>query len=83
MSVLLIKMEELLQRHTQEVAELKESSKALLKAAKKSERAAVEARVVQMEFDLKAKHRDEVDQLEEELGEYCCVLRVMSVACQL
>lgn len=64
-------MEALLERHAQEVAELKESSKALLKGAKKSERAATEARVVQMEFDLKARHRDEVDQLEEELGNEC------------
>jgi hypothetical protein len=61
-------MEELLKRHAQEVVELKETSKTLLKGAKKSERAATESRIIQMEFDLKAKHRDEVDQLEEELG---------------
>ena len=63
-------MEALLERHTKEVNELKETSKAMLKAAKKSERVATETKVVQMEFDLKAKHREEVDQLEEELGNY-------------
>lgn len=61
-------MEELLQRHAQEVIELKETSKSLLKNAKKAEKGAVEAQVIQMEFNLKAKHRDEIEQLEEELG---------------
>jgi hypothetical protein len=55
-------------RHRAEVRELEGKVRALLKTAKKSNKAAVEAQSVQMEFDLKARHREEMDQLEEQIG---------------
>jgi hypothetical protein len=61
-------MDELLQRHESETKQLRETSKEMLKSAKKSERSAIEARIIQTEFDLKARHRDEIEELEEKLG---------------
>jgi hypothetical protein len=59
----------LMQRQQMELKELEAESKKLLKAANKSNRAEVEARIIQMEYDLKAKHRDEEEELEERLGD--------------
>jgi hypothetical protein len=53
------------ERHEHEMKELKEKVKAMLKAAKKSEKAQMEAQGIQMEYDLKAKHRQEIDEAEE------------------
>ena len=61
-------MDQLYARHDIEIKELKETSKQMLKTAKKSEKAVIEARIVQLEFDLKAKHREEEDELENQLG---------------
>jgi len=55
-------------RHERELAELREKAKAALKGAKKSEKAQVEATYIQMEFDLKAQHREEIDEYEEKHG---------------
>jgi hypothetical protein len=53
------------ERHEKEMKELKGKLKMMLKAAKKSEKAQMEAQGLQMEYDLKAKHRQEVDEAEE------------------
>lgn len=55
-------------RHDQEVADLAEQIKVLMKGAKKATKAQVEAQCIQMQFDLKAKHRDEIDDWEEKNG---------------
>ena len=48
--------------------ELDGKIRALMKTAKKSNKVEIEAKCVQMNFDLKAKHREEEDLLEEQLG---------------
>ena len=61
-------IDELLDRQENELKALALEIKAMVKAAKKSQRAEAEAKGIQMEFDLKARHRDEVDELEEYLA---------------
>ncbi len=61
-------LQKLEQRHDNELVDLREKAKAALKAAKKSEKAQVEASYIQMEFDLKAKHREEMEEFEEKHG---------------
>ena len=56
---------EIEERHEQELKELREKVKAMLKGAKKSAKAQIEAEAIQMEFDLKAKHREELEEAEE------------------
>lgn len=68
-------------KQDQEKEELDIKIKALLKAAKKSNKAQVEAECIQMQYDLKAKHRDELEELEERLGskrEYYIIARILS-----
>lgn len=48
-------------RHKIELNNLDLECKALFKNAKKSNRNEIEARIIQMKFDLKAKHREEED----------------------
>ena len=55
-------------RHKQETRELEGKVRALLKTAKKSNRAVVEAEAIRMGYDLKAKHTEEVDSLPIEGG---------------
>lgn len=55
-------------RHKAEAKELDESIKALLKASKKADKAQVEARAIQMRFDLRAKQQEEEDSNEEPTG---------------
>jgi wyosine [tRNA(Phe)-imidazoG37] synthetase (radical SAM superfamily) len=55
-------------RHQEELQQLQETTKAMLKAAKKSTRTSIETQVIQMGYDLKAKHREEMNELEERLG---------------
>lgn len=62
------RLQELEQRHETELADLRNRAKVALKAAKKSEKAQVEASYIQMEFDLKAQHREEIEELEEKNG---------------
>lgn len=50
-------------RHDLEAQQLEEQIKGILKQAKKGDRAMLEAQIVQMRFDLRAKHREEVDSL--------------------
>ena len=66
-------MDLLYARHDLEIKELKEASKQMLKSSKKSEKAIIEAKIIQLEFDLKAKHREEEDELENRLGMYTLV----------
>ena len=56
-------------RHQLELQQLQETAKTMLKGAKKSAKAQLEAQIIQMEYDLKAKHREEMDALEENLGQ--------------
>jgi len=58
-------MEEIEARHERELAELQLQVKEMLKKAKKSEKAVMEAQAIQMQFDLKAKHREEIEEFEE------------------
>lgn len=64
-------------RHERELEELAERVKQMLKGAKKSTRAQVEAEVIQLQFDLKARHREELEEAEERglsEGEIFCSL---------
>lgn len=60
--------DELTLRHEQEMKALADEIKGMLKGVKKSQRAEYEARALQMEFDLKAKHREEIDEWENTHG---------------
>lgn len=55
-------------RHKQEMRELEGKIRALMKTAKKSNRAVVEAEAIRMGYDLKAKHTEEYDSLPTEGG---------------
>jgi hypothetical protein len=55
-------------RHKQEIRELEGKVRALLKTAKKSNKAVVEAEAIRMGYDLKAKHAEELDSLTVEGG---------------
>jgi hypothetical protein len=59
-------------RHERELKELSEKIKVMLKGAKKGSKAQIEAEAIQMQFDLKAKHREEMDELDEKgfFGQY-------------
>ena len=48
-------------RHKQELKELEFKTRAMLKAAKKSEKNVVQAEIIQMQFDLKRKQEEEYD----------------------
>jgi hypothetical protein len=58
-------MELLEARHERELDALRQEMREKIKKAKKSERAVVEASAIQMEFDMKARHREEMDEFEE------------------
>lgn len=51
-------------RHKKETEELAEKAAALRKSAKKNTKAQIESQIIQMEFDLKAKHYNEEEDLE-------------------
>ena len=63
-------MEELLSAQEAEMRELEVTIKELLKSCKRGNKQSqmLEAQAIQMRFDMKAKHRNEVDELEEQLG---------------
>ena len=65
-------LDQLEERHAKEKAELINETKKLLKATKKSGKAAVEAQMLQQEYDLRARHNDELDLLESQIGTVCC-----------
>ena len=48
-------------RHKQEVRDLEGKVRALMKTAKKSNRAAIETEAIQMGYDLKARHLEELE----------------------
>eukprot|EP01036_Dinobryon_divergens_P027644 gene27644-36453_t len=52
-------------RHLQEVKDLEATAANMLKASKKSTRSQVEAQIIQMRYDLRAKHREEEEYLED------------------
>ena len=58
-------MDAMERRHDADVKALEVEIKSLLKSAKKSTRAQVEAQAIQMQFDMKARHSDELESLEE------------------
>ena len=58
-------MEEMERRHKKELRELEGSIRGMLKGAKKAQKAEVEAKAIQLEYDMKAKHREEEEALEE------------------
>ena len=53
-------------RHLQEIKDLEATAANLLKASKKSTRSQVEAQIIQMRYDLRAKHREEEEIFEEQ-----------------
>lgn len=55
-------------RHAAELDELMKANKELIKAAKKSEKARAEAQATQRVFDLKAEHREQMEDLLEYIG---------------
>jgi len=57
--------EQTIARHKQEKLELDTKAKAMLKSAKKSEKAVIEAQIIQMQYDLKANQNEELDRFEE------------------
>jgi hypothetical protein len=61
-------LEDMERRHKAEKRELDGKIRALMKTAKKSTRAAIEAHAIQMEYDLKARHSEEEDDLEAKIG---------------
>lgn len=60
-------MDALLERHEREISDLQEIIKTNLKSAKKKDKAIVEAQMLQLQYDLKAKQREEESILEEYL----------------
>lgn len=61
-------LDEMNSRHKKETREVEGKIRALLKTAKKSNRAQIETEAIKMEYDLKQRHRDEMDILEEYLS---------------
>lgn len=52
-------------KHEKELEALRQEMKEKIKKAKKSEKAVIEAQAIQSEFDLKARHREEMEAFEE------------------
>lgn len=61
-------MESLERRHESERECLKSETKLKLKNAKKSEKAVVEAQMLQLEYDMRARHNEELEILEQQIG---------------
>ena len=57
--------EEVLARHKREVRDMEGKCRAMVKKAPKPEKAIIEARTVQMRFDLKAQHSLELERFED------------------
>jgi len=69
-------MSDIEDRHDREMADYQAQARIAVKAAKKSERLDLETRMLQGEYDLKAKHIDEVDRLELQIGKFVVDLLV-------
>lgn len=52
-------------RQERELDALRQEMREKIKKAKKSEKAVMEAQAIQMEFDMKARHREEMEEFEE------------------
>lgn len=52
-------------RQERELETLRQEMREKIKKAKKSEKAVMEAQAIQMEFDMKARHREELEDFEE------------------
>lgn len=52
-------------KHEKELEALRQEMKEKIKKAKKSEKVIIEAQAIQSEFDMKARHREEMDAFEE------------------
>lgn len=61
--------EQMEQRHELESQKLENEIKGIMKQAKKANKAELEAKIMQMRYDLRAKHRDEIDLLIESGGD--------------
>lgn len=55
-------------RHEEELKVLRDEIRASVKAASKSKKAETEARGIQMEFDLRARQRLEIEEIEERMS---------------
>ena len=55
---------EMERRHKAEIRKLEGEVRALLKTAKKGNKAQIEAQTIQMQYDLKAKHQQEEDDMD-------------------
>lgn len=51
-------------RHQKEKEDLEAIIKVMLKGAKKSNKAQIEAQTIQMQYDLRARHNEEIDEME-------------------
>lgn len=67
-------MEDMFNRHDKEMVEYQTKARTAIKAAKKADKIAVEAQMLQGEYDLKARQTEESDRLEEQIGENFCIL---------
>jgi len=75
--------EDMERRHKKELRELEGEVRALLKGAKKAQKAELEAKALQREYDLKARHREEeeaLDELVEKMGSLGGVESVFAAA---
>lgn len=59
---------EMERRHKAETRKLEGEVRALLKTAKKSTKAQIETQILRMQYDLKGRHQEEMDELENRSG---------------
>lgn len=64
-------MDDLERRHKAEVRKLEGEVRALLKTAKKSTKAQIETQAIRMQYDLKDRHQQELEELENRAGFMC------------
>ena len=55
---------EVVTRHKKEELELEQTTKSLIKNAKKADKPVVESQCIQMQYDLRAKHNEELERFE-------------------
>jgi len=59
---------EMERRHKAETRKLEGEVRALLKTAKKSTKAQIETQILRLQYDLKGKHQEEIDEMESRTG---------------
>jgi poly-D-alanine transfer protein DltD len=62
-------LEEIERRHKAEMRKLEGETRALMKTAKKSTKAQIETQIIQMQYDMKARHQEEMDAWEASGGD--------------